>query len=345
MVWICIYSGAQEIHDILHSMDCRGLQSYFVCDNATSHISEDISTLEYSLRLLSLVLVLVLIVLFNCIIAVVLWHGHLVPQATKYLMVCLCIADFGIGIHLTTTIINAVYGRFIFGDIMCKVLVFVHQSMLGVTLFSFGMLLFDKYLAVVYPFNHASIMSRRNTLISIILVWIVIIVVVPITWGSNDNVIAYQANSFNCQQMFAINHIGRARRYYYTQLLVMGSVIGLCNIILNGHMYLVVRRHQRQIRSVAVAQLHVKKGLMKGIKTIILGLTALFLCWTPSVIFNVLPLHLVRVPDWALFMGYICIYCNSFCNWIIYTKTHSLYKTDQLYLFNTLRARFLALRR
>ena len=97
-----------------------------------------------------------------------------------------------------------------------------------------------------------------------------------------------------------------------------------CNI----EIYRISNKHKRCIVDVNNAS-DVNINL-KGLKTIIIATALTVFCFLPVMSLGVIMwLRVAQPPPILMFLGHIIVFCNSFSNWIIYTKTHRAYRVAQ----------------
>ena len=104
------------------------------------------------------------------------------------------------------------------------------------------------------------------------------------------------------------------------------------NIFGNIHIFIIVKKHKKKIRNLTnltadTSPAHNAKGLV----TIAIGTAAVILTWAPILIIRALDgMGIAVIPHFITFLTMMCLFCNSFSNWIIYTKTHRPFWKDQI---------------
>ena len=322
-------------------MECS--HPFIWCDNATEHTLPHITRLEYGIRITSLLIIIILIFLSNSLILAVLWTGRHVPRNTKYLMTSLCVTDILLGFLVGCALVSACFDRWLFGDVLCRIISNLYQITLTVTLASYLLLLIDKYISIGYPLKHPTIMSSRNTVVAILCCWTLSAAVIIISSNLYSVENRYYSNIYTCFITYRSieESVSSLISISFTGLLPVILITVFCNV----HIYVIVQRHRRKLSPASSVAGSTDTPTMtkntKGLKTILLGTITIFICWEPIVIIRCLALISdLDIPHIVVFFVVMLIFSNSFCNWIIYTKTHSLFKKDQTLLIRRIEAFF-----
>ena len=169
------------------------------CANATDHTKPFLSDIGYSIRIIFIVIILLLIISSNSVIWIVLRNSKHISKNTKYIMTSLCLTDLMLGVHLLTTLVSAIFDRWIFGNILCIYVSTCYQILFMITLYSYLLFLIDRYISIKFPLKHHQLLSKKRTIIGLTTIWIGTIVCVSgVTWIMDGMTTYYYSTIYTC---------------------------------------------------------------------------------------------------------------------------------------------------
>ena len=299
---------------------CSG-NTYVFCNDTADH---DVGNVQRAFSIVIMIIIASLILITNGFITTVLYNAKSIPLATKYLMTSLCLSDFIVSWMLFFPIVAAIYDRWIFGEVICTAVSLVLVVALSTTCQSFLAMSFDKYIAIRFPLRYNSIVTKNRVVFVIGFNWFGSISIIVNTKLFTDFQSEYSPIFYSCSVVYASKddfHASLASTPVGVLLIV------ILQIALNIHIYWIAKQHRKRIASTDESE---NKINLKGLKTILVASGCFVVCWLPSIanLFMIL-LSTHELPDYLLFISYMFMYSNSFCNWYIYTKTHSVYRKEQ----------------
>ena len=301
----------------------------------------DVGPVRYYTRIFVIGTITLLIFITNTIIAAVLIHSTSLSYNTKYLIGSLCVSDLLIGASFLCSLITAVSKDWIFGEELCGIITYGTAMLFAITLTTLTLMVVDKYLMVKYPLKYHITVTKRKILMCVFFIWIVpslIVYVISVITGfraSYDDHICTCTVTFNSQE----DSIHAVIASVVVGIIPIFSTYIFCYISI----YRISKRHQLHIRT-GGGPAPVNRVNTKGLKTIFIATGITFVCWVPMISIGLLTWVGVLNPTAMLsFVAYMFLFCNSFANWIIYTKTHSSYRKAQIKLLKDIHLFFVKL--
>ena len=112
----------------------------------------------------------------NILVIIVVLANRQMQNTTNLLILSLSVADlFFIIICVPFTAMGYAMTTFPFGIVWCRIYQYVIQVTAYVSIYTLVLMSFDRYLAVVHPINSMTLRTERNTVVVIVLCWIVIL--------------------------------------------------------------------------------------------------------------------------------------------------------------------------
>lgn len=225
-------------------------------------------------------------------------------------------------------------GRWIFGNFLCNLWLFLNFLMCSASIFNLCVVSGDRYIAVTSPLNYMSRMNERRVKQIIGISWGGALILASfLIYGTN----ASKTNSKNCS-------IWGLHYEYSIVLLVAGYVLPVSLLVFaNGKVLFIARTHLNKIHAqefslsalseVPVAscgseqgpttrgkQMPSKRRIRREIrifKTFLIVTCAFLLSWTPFVVILFID-SMLNVPVLIRHSSIILLYCNSALNPFIY---------------------------
>ena len=112
----------------------------------------------------------------NMLVIIVVLANRQMRNTTNLLILSLSVADlFFIIICVPFTAMGYAMTTFPFGIAWCRIYQYVIQVTAYVSIYTLVLMSFDRYLAVVHPISSMTLRTERNTVVVIVLCWIVIL--------------------------------------------------------------------------------------------------------------------------------------------------------------------------
>ena len=288
-----------------------------------------ISNTERIIRILIIAVILILIFLTNGIIATVLYHANTLTHNIKYLIGSLCASDILTGVLLLTTLISAFNEKWIFGEVMCTMSSMVFAHVVTVTLITLSIMLLDKYILLRFPLKYYNIMNRSHIILILFAIWITSVIAIAICNALLNYHHQYSNVTYMC-------YVELETAIDQRNTVIVGSMITLPFVLIyvfsSIGIYRICHKQRNQINIQFDGASRTCRSTIniKGLKAILITSTVSLASWVPfSVIRTATWLGVKDLPPFVMFLAFMCVFCTSFSNWFIYTKTHTPYKIEQ----------------
>ena len=258
-------------------------------------------------------------------IAAVLYHSTTLAYNTKCLIGLLCCSDIQMGIIFCVELTTAIVNRFWFGHIICYIISMMTSTLFTVTIMSLTAMMVDKYLIIRFPYKYDRWITKNITRLSIVLIWISAHGIVFVILHAIEFQVIYDSNTYTCITLCTTTEQSKLAVIVFSCTLVLPIFViyTFCNI----EIYRISSKHKRCIIDVNSADMTIN---LKGLKTIIIATALTAFCLLPVMSLGIIMwLRVAQPPPILMFLGHIIVFCNSFSNWIIYTKTHRAYRVAQ----------------
>lgn len=231
----------------------------------------------------TLVITIISIMILVCNIGIIIilrtirfWH-----KSTVYLLLNLALSDICVAIFTITAIPSAAsYSHENVSDLMCKVQAFLGGTSGTVSLVTLAYISVDRYIIIVHPLRHQSLMSKRTITAMIALSWILPSVLY--VWVFWDDLLGTQYNpdSFLCSA--DLSKIVLVLLLLCVFFIPANVTIFYCY----GHILMIARKHSKKIflqrTTVNVNGITAKRSY-KAAGTFIAVFGMFNLCWVPYV--------------------------------------------------------------
>ena len=285
---------------------------------------------EQVIRVLVLLTIVILIFTSNFIIAAVLYHSTTLAYNIKYLIGLLCCSDIQVGIIFCMELTTAILNNFWFGSSLCYILPMLTSASFSVSIMSLTAMMVDKYLIIRFPYKYNGWITRKVSKLIIILIWISVDGILFVVLHLIEFHVTYDSNIYTCSITFTTTEQSKLAVIVFSSIVVLPIFViySFCNI----EIYRISNKHRRCIVDAnrapnTASDVNIN---LKGLKTIIIATALTALCLLPVRILGTITwLGIEQPPPVCIFFGHVFVFCNSFSNWIIYTKTHRAYKVAQ----------------
>ena len=286
---------------------------------------------EQVIRVLLLLTVVILIFTTNIMIAAVLYQSTTLAYNIKCLIGLLCCSDIQVGIIFCLELTTAIVNRFWFGSFLCYFIPMMTSASFSVSIMSLTAMLVDKYLIIRFPYKYNRWITRKVSKLIIILIWISAHGIVFGVLHLIEFQVTYNSNIYTCSITFTTTEQPKLAVTVFSSVVVLPifMIYTFCNI----EIYRISNKHRRCIVEVNSAAHNTASDVninLKGLKTIIIATALNALCLFPVMSLGTITwLGIAQPPPILMFLGHVSAFCNSFFNWIIYTKTHRAYRVAQ----------------
>ena len=268
-------------------------------------------------------------------IAAVLYHSTTLAYNIKCLIGLLCCLDIHVEIIFCMELSTAIVNYFWFGFILCFILPMMTSASFSVSIMTLTAMLIDKYLIIRFPYNYDRWITRKVSKLIIILIWIAAHDIVFVVLHFLEFQVTYDCNIYTCITSFTTTEQSKLAVTVFSSIIVLPIFViyTFCNI----EIYRISNKHRRRIVDAngahnTVSAVNIN---LKGLKTIIIATALTALCLLLVMILGTITwLGIAQPPPILMFLGHVSAFCNSFFNWIIYTKTHRPYRVAQKLIVN-----------
>ena len=301
--------------------------SNFTNTNMNSYVA---TGFEQVIRVLVLLTVVILIFASNIMIAAVLYHSTTLAYNIKCLIGLLCCSDIQAGIIFCLELTTAILNYFWFGSSLCYIIPMMTSASFSVSIMSLTAMMVDKYLIIRFPYKYNRWITRKVSKVIIILIWISGHGILFIVLHFIKFQVTYDSNIYTCGITFKTTEQSNLAVIVFSFILVLPIFViyTFCNI----EIYRISNKHRRCIVDVnsahnTASDVNIN---LKGLKTIIIATVLTAMCLLLVVVLGtIIWLGIAQPPPILMFLGHVFVFCNSFSNWIIYTKTHRAYRVAQ----------------
>ena len=258
----------------------------------------------------------------NMLVIIVVLVNRQMRNTTNLLILSLSVADlFFIIICVPFTAMGYAMTTFPFGIVWCRIYQYVIQVTAYVSIYTLVLMSFDRYLAVVHPISSMTLRTERNTVVVIVLCWIVILISnIPLIF--QYGVIEYQFYNEMRSACINLKHFEStlsAQIFYgcffvFGYVLPLGLIVLLYGTMLKRLLHGVVPRGNQSSESI--------RSKRRVTRLVVIVVVIFALCWLPiQVIFMVK--NFGAYPEETIFMAIQiasnCLaYMNSCVNPILY---------------------------
>ena len=224
----------------------------------------------------------------NMLVIIVVLANRQMRNTTNLLILSLSVADlFFIIICVPFTAMGYAMTTFPFGIVWCRIYQYVIQVTAYVSIYTLVLMSFDRYLAVVHPISSMTLRTERNTVVVIVLCWIVILFCnIPLIF--QYGVIEYIFNGELRSACINLTHYENkqsARIFYgcffvFAYVLPLALIVVLYGTMLKRLLHGVVPRGNQSSESI--------RSKRRVTRLVVIVVVIFALCWLPiQVIFMI----------------------------------------------------------
>lgn len=240
----------------------------------------------------------------------------------NYYITCLAVTDMLFAVLCMPFLVGTlIKGKWIFGDTFCQlqgsfIFILVNASLLTMTLIAVNRFFKMTKSGKIYR----RIYSKRNVLLSILLVWAVSIALVVALFSFGSQVFRFHPGKFLC--FLDMTHTQGVRLYSLAAYFTVSAVVFPVMIICYVQVYRKVRAHFAEI-SIAGSARQASRSFVneaKITKMLFVTLVAFLVCWSPAIITDVFEAFYGQysLPRHVYFWQIITFASSSAVNPIIY---------------------------
>ncbi|KAM9408293.1 5-hydroxytryptamine receptor 4 [Pholidichthys leucotaenia] len=197
-------------------------------------------------------------------------------------------------------------------DALCHVVAFCNATVYSTCMYTLATISLERYIAVVYPLQYSSIMTRRRTLLLIAFAWCFPpFVLWPISLPGAMIEVHFSTASLVCNPSYSTN--------VAYSLSLMCLIFFPCSIVMtfaNLRVWCAAKRQRLKLRKYDCAGRSRHKVASRVLVPV---MAAYYTCWTPcmaAMIYNAVSGS--TVPEWIEFVAVWLPTCNGFLNCIFY---------------------------
>ena len=168
-------------HDQFNVSDWQDLYAYYLNNGLFDDELNDVDSFDhFDFSPLSIILIVLYSLVFlvgllgNICVIVILIKFKSMRTLTNVFLVNLTVGDIlVILICVPLTLGNTVYRKWVYGNVMCKLLPFIQGTAIGVSVLSLLAISISRYFAIYKPLTAKIIFSKRNVRILLCFIWVV----------------------------------------------------------------------------------------------------------------------------------------------------------------------------
>ena len=246
--------------------------------------------------------------------------GFRAPQ--NYYITCLAVTDMLFAVLCLPFFVGTlIKGKWIFSDTFCQVQGSFIFILVNASLFTMALIAFNRFFKMTKSGKiYRRIYSKRNVLLSILLVWAVSFTLVATVFSFGSQVFHFHPGKFLC--FLDMTHSRGVRVYSLVAYLMVTAVVFPVMIICYVKVYRKVRSHFAEIAISGHARQASRSFVneAKITKMLFVTLVTFLVCWSPAIITDVFEAFYGQhsLPRQVYFWQIIIFASSSAVNPIIY---------------------------
>lgn len=318
-------------------MESKGGPSNTECSH-TRDLVESVCFDEESMpiklsRMIPYVFIISFSVVGNILVAVVVFRVRSMRKAVNFFIVNMAISDLLITVVYMPRVMSILLvgykwlSRGITGLVFCKLVYFVHETALSVSIFSAVCISGERFLAVVRPFKSLA-KSTKPARYLIAMTWIVSLVMrVPILLANET---AESCGKIYCE--FFLDKVfwsGSAVAYHKINLIGMYTTPFGVMVALYSATIVTLKRRDRPGNSIATENTQPSETMNKKVSRMVLVvLSAFLLCWLLYFIISVLESYDIDIPCNVLYFRLFLAHFNCALTPVLYGLFSENYRRE-----------------
>ncbi|KAL1007245.1 hypothetical protein UPYG_G00083950 [Umbra pygmaea] len=215
-------------------------------------------------------------------------------------------------------------------DTLCHVVAFLNATVYSTCMYTLATISMERYIAVFYPLEYSSMMTRRRTLLLIAFAWCFPpIILLPISFPKGIIEVHFSTASLVCNPTYSTN-VG----YSITLTCFIFFPCSFIMTFANLRLWLAAKRQRVKMRKQHLGRLNRPNVASRVLVPV---MTVYYTCWTPcmaTILYNAISGH--RVPEWMEFVVVWLPTSNGFLNCIFYFWINHSFRRKFLILFQRL---------
>lgn len=198
-------------------------------------------------------------------------------------------------------------------DALCHVVAFCNSTVYSTCMYSLASISLERYVAVFYPLQYSTLLTRKRTLLLIAFAWCFPpFLLVPISFPRGIIEVHFSTASLVCNPSYSTN-VGYS-------LSLTCFIFFPCSIVMtyaNLRVWCAAKRQRLKLRKFDVARSSSRPNV--AARVLVPVMAAYYTCWTPCMavmIYNAVSGS--GVPEWIEFVVVWLPTCNGFLNCIFY---------------------------
>ncbi|KAK2869639.1 hypothetical protein Q7C36_001510 [Tachysurus vachellii] len=197
-------------------------------------------------------------------------------------------------------------------DPFCHVVAFFNATVYSTCMYTLASISLERYVAVFYPLQYSSILTRRRALMLIAFAWIFPpVLLVPITCPEGIIDVHFSTASLVCNPSYSSN--------VTYSLTLTGFIFFPCSALMtfcNLRLWFAARRQRKRLRRHASGR-WTRPNVAS--RVLVPVMTAYYTCWTPCMVVMIYTaISGSGVPEWVEFVAVWLPTSNGFLNCVFY---------------------------
>ncbi|KAG9267149.1 melatonin receptor type 1A-like [Astyanax mexicanus] len=197
-------------------------------------------------------------------------------------------------------------------DPFCHVVAFFNATVYSTCMYTLASISLERYLAVFYPLQYSTLLSRRRALSLIALAWgLPPVLLAPVSWPQGIIQVRFSAASLVCNPAYSSNVVYSLA---LTALIFFpcSAIMTFCNL----RLWTAAKRHRLKLRTRTRSS---RNGPDVASRVLVPVMTIYYTCWTPCMVIMIYnAMSGSGVPEWVEFVAVWLPTSNGFLNCIFY---------------------------
>lgn len=283
------------------------------------------STALKALRISAYCFLIVISLIGNSSIIVLVWKERQIRKTINFFIVNMCVADILTTLFMPRVMALSYLGyewkvHGLVGLVLCKVLVFTHETAIAVSIFTVVAISCDRFFAVVFPLK--TLITKTICRIIIAVIWILAVIIrLPMLYGLKTHY--KESGKLSCSlSLDSSFHKGAEKSYYkFILILVFAAPLSVIVVLYSG---ILITLKLRRIPGDEITRRNPMEksrdaAVKKKVLRLVLILVAVFvLCWLLYFIWLILFSYKIRVSCGVKFFRLYLAHLNSALNPCLY---------------------------
>lgn len=280
------------------------------------------------------ILIFFLSIVGNSLIIVIIYRGRELRSTTNYLIANMSVSDLLATVFFMPIAILEIYNGHrtwpidgFVGSALCKMVYFIHDVSVAVSVESLTFITIDRFCGVVHPHRRKPFVGRVRKVVAFI--WInSMLLHCPFLYTFQ---LTYKFNATYCEMIWP-SHLDSelVNKLYFLTLIVLLFVMPLTVIV--ALQTLIIRKFYNQTLPRGLsgeARVRRHRRNCKVISMVLAVTVVFFACWSPIIVFSFITLfYNKRCPDFELFrfVASFIVESNKSWNFFIYFAFNNTYR-------------------